>query len=270
MTKKLNLAGLALLVFISAFGQVRLGEVACVYVTTPDLDSSAAVYEQLGFSRTGSNTFPVPWTQLSDGSLMIMMRKDKTPYTGLAYYSTHVADIAADLEKQGIQFSQKPKPGDPIQRYYFTSPDGFSIMLADNIGGFTQPTGATLLNMKQEDYSRSEKYPNAVCGAFGEFCHPVLDLDKSVAFWQKLGFSVKSKMAQPYPHAILYDGMMIVGLHQTRDFNYPAITYFGIDSGRRFEQLRNKGLRGLAPFMGPANLVLKTWEGQHVFLFSLF
>ena len=37
----------------------RMGDVACVYITTPDLDSSVALYEKLGFQKTGSNTFPV-------------------------------------------------------------------------------------------------------------------------------------------------------------------------------------------------------------------
>ena len=105
----------------------------------PDLDSSAALYEQLGFSRFGSNTFPVPWTQLSDGSLMIMMKRTKLlmPST---YYSTHVADIAADLEKQDSIFPEA-EAWRSHPALFFTSPDGFSIMLADNIGGFTQSPG---------------------------------------------------------------------------------------------------------------------------------
>ena len=101
-------------------------------------------------------------------------------------------------------------------------------MLSNNPGGFVHPAGPTLLTMKPADYTDPEKYPNKQCGACGEFAYPVSILAASVLFWKKLGFTVKSEMKSPYPHAILSDGLMIIGLHQATHFNYPAITYFGI------------------------------------------
>src|SRR5438552_15252210 len=170
---------IAFLVGITGFSQSKLGEVACVYVTTTSLDSSMAVYEKLGFQKIASNTFPVPWVQASDGSLLIMLRKDVNPYIGLTYYVSDIEKVAQELEKDGIVFTHKPKEGDPIKRYYFKSAEDFNIMLASNIGGFQQPHGITLLNMKPEDFQTADKYPNKQCGAFGEFCHPVIDLNKS-------------------------------------------------------------------------------------------
>jgi hypothetical protein len=249
--------------------QLKLGDVASVYITTTSLDSSVSVYEKLGFTKTGSGTIPVPWAQVSDGSLLITMRQDADPYMGLAYYSPDPEKRAATLEKEGIVFTQKPKGSDAIKRYYFKSPDGFSIMLANNPGGFLQPTGMTMLNMKPGDFGNEEKYPNEQCGVFGEFCHPVHDLEKSVSFWKKLGFTVRGRMNEGYPVAILTDGLMIIGLHQTRGFDYPAVTYFGINTTRRIGQLKERGLRGFSDFQGPGNVVLKTWEGQHFFLFSM-
>jgi len=257
------------LISIAGISQSKLGEVACIYVTSTDLDSSIAVYEKLGFQKTGSNTFPVSWVQASDGSLLIMIRKDNTPYIGLTYYVTGIEKIAEQLEKDGIVFTQKPKEGDPIKRYYFKSPDGFNIMLAANIGSFQKPSGTTMANMKQEDYASADKYPNKQCGVFGEFCHPVSDLNTSIAFWKKIGFEIKYQTTIPYPHAILSDGLMIIGLHQTKDFNYPAITYFGLNTEKRVQQLKEKGLHNFSEMMGKGNVILKTWEGQHLFLFTL-
>jgi hypothetical protein len=260
---------LFLLLCFTGFSQSKLGEVACVYVTTPDLDSSIAVYEKLGFPKIASNTFPVPWAQASDGSLLIMMRKDATPYIGLTYYVSNVENVVAQLEKDSIVFSQKPKEGDPIKRYYIKTPDGFNIMLASNLGAFSQPAGKTMLTMHQEDFMSADKFPNKQCGAFGEFCHPVTDLDKSIAYWKKLGFTVKTKMNAPYPWAILSDGLMLIGLHQTKDFNYPAVTYFGLNTDIRVQQLKAQGVKSFTQMMGKDNVVLKTWEGQHFFLFSM-
>jgi len=123
--------------------------------------------------------------------------------------------------------------------------------------------------MKQEDFKSPEKYPNKQSGAFGEFCHPVADLDQSIAYWKKLGFTVKSKMTTPSPWAIVTDGLMLIGLHQTKDFNYPAITYFGINTDKRIQQLKDQGLKNFTEVMGKNNVVLKTWEGQHFFIFSI-
>ena len=249
--------------------QSKLGDVACVYITTPDLDSSVSFYEKFGFNKIGSNTFPVPWAQVSDGSLLIMMRKDPKPYIGLTYYVNDLESTVDKLEKGGIVFSQKPNAGDPIKRYYIKSPDGFNIMLAPNIGGFSQPTGTTLLNMKQSDFASADKYPNKQCGAFGEFCHPVNDVKQSVEFWKKLGFTTKNIESQPYPHVIISDGLMIIGLHQTKHFDYPAITYFGVNAAARIKQLIDRGLPKPTEVQGKGNVMFPTFEGQHLFIFSI-
>ncbi len=263
----LFVVGVSLLTVSNA--QSKLGDIACVYVTTPNLDSSVAVYEKLGFPKIASNSFPVPWAQVSDGSLLIMMRQDPKPYIGLTYYVNELEKVVANLEKDSIVFTKKPNASDIIKRYYFRSPDGFDIMLANNVGAFTQPTGITLLTMKQEDFGNTDKYPNKQCGAFGEFAHPVKDIKTSVAFWKKLGFKSSAEMSDPYPHAILSDGLMIIGLHQTDHFDYPAVTYFSMNAAERIKQLKTSGLKGLTSFMGESNVVVKTFEGQHFFIFSL-
>ncbi len=257
-----------LLFTVTGFSQSRLGDVACVYATTGNLDSSVTVYEKLGFPKIASNTFPVPWAQVSDGSLLIMLRQDAKPYIGLTYYSSTVETIAAELEKEGIVFLSKPKDGDLLKRYSFKSPDGFTITLTENLGGFQQPTGKTLLTMQQSDYMQVDKYPNKQCGVFGEFAHPVINLAASVEFWKKLGFKSTGELKEPYPHAILSDGLMIIGLHQTDHFDYPAVTYFGLNTAKRVDQLKENGLKNFTEIAGKGNVSLKTWEGQHFFIFS--
>jgi hypothetical protein len=269
MKKLFTIAFIACIIASTANAQSKLGDVSCVYITTTNLDSSLAVYQKLGFTKTNSNDFPSPWAQVSDGSLMIMLRKDDVPYIGLTYYVADVDKVAAQLEKDSIVFTKKPKEGDLIKRYYFKSPDGFNIMLSANLGGFTQPTGPTMITMKPADLADATKYPNKLCGAFGEFSHPVKDINASVAFWKKLGFKSSGMMKEPYPLAILSDGLMIIGLHQTDHFNYPVVTYFGINTEKRIQQLKEKGLKGFTEMQGKNNVALSTWEGQHFFIFSM-
>ena len=254
---------------VVSFSQTKLGEVASIYVTSPNLDSSVALYEKIGFLKIASNVMPVPWALVSDGSLLIMMRKDSVKYVGLTYYVKNIESTVAQMEKNGIVFTQKPKEEDLIKRYFFKSPDGLNIMLASNVGLFKQPTGITMLNMNPIALQSEDKYPNKECGVFGEFCHPVTDLNTSIEYWKKFGFEVKSQMTQPYPWAILSDGLMLIGLHQTKNFNYPAVTYFGLNAEKRVKELKENGITGITEFMGKNNVTLKTWEGLHFFLFSM-
>jgi hypothetical protein len=76
-------------------------------------------------------------------------------------------------------------------------------------------------------------------------------------------------MNAPYPHAILSDGLMLIGLHQTKHFNTPAVTYFGINADKRIQQLKEVGLKNFTEVAGKNNQSLTTWEGQHFFIFSL-
>ena len=253
---------------VVSFSQTKLGEVASIYVTSLDLDSSIALYEKIGFPKISANVMPTPWALVSDGSLLIMMRKDSVKYEGLTYYTSNIENTVAQLKKIGIEFTQKPKEEDLIKRYYFKSPDGLNIMVASHVGLFRQPTGITMTSMNPIALRSEDKYPNKECGVFGEFSHPVTDLNSSIEYWKKLGFEVTTQMTQPYPWAILSDGLMLIGLHQTKDFSYPAITYFGLNTEKRVQDLKGKGVTGFTEVKGKNNVSLKTWEGLHFFLFS--
>lgn len=267
MIRNLLVIGFALSLPAHSISQSALGDVGCIYITSTDLDSSEVQFGKLGFKKIASNSFPVPWIQLTDGNLLLMVRKDPQPYVGLTYYSSDVEAAANKLEKQGFQFIQKPNEGDAIKRYQLRSPDGINITIASNIGGFTQPQISNMLTMKPEDLHSEEKYINKQCGVFGEFAQPVSDLTGSIDYWKKLGFEVKSKMDAPYPIAIMSDGLMLIGLHQTDHFNFPAISYFGVNTDKRIKELSEKGITNFKQ-VSAGNFVIKTKEGLNLFLFS--
>ncbi len=245
-----------------------LGEITALTISTPDLEKSLAFYKKLGFSELFRADWPFPWIQVTDGVLLIMLRKDPKPYLALTYYAKEVEAVVKDLEKKGIKFEQKAKKTDQVKRYLFKSPDGLNISLVGVIQGFSQPPGPGMLQMDQQDYFKPEKYVNKTAGLFGELAHPVADLEKSIAFWQKLGFKAVSKFTAPYPWSILSDGLSVVGLHQTTNFDYPAITYFASDMQTKIGALKKGGLKNFTE-QGPANIVITTPEEQHINLFSL-
>src|SRR6185312_10743631 len=113
--------------------------------------------------------------------IQIMLRKDAAPYIALTYYAMNVDGVVADLDEKGIEFAYRAQPTDAIKRYLIQSPDGLNVSLIGMIEGFSQPPGPTMLRMDQKDYFNPEKYANKICGMFGEFAHPVTDLDTSLA-----------------------------------------------------------------------------------------
>lgn len=245
-----------------------LGEVSAITITSPDLNKSLLYYQKLGFSEVMRFDFPFPWIQVSDGALLIMLRLDPKPYCALTYYVPDIDKVVSAVTEAGIEFSQKPKDTDMIKRYLIQTPDGLTISLVSLMEGFVQPPGPTLLTMAQADYFNPDKYPNKVCGIYGELAHPVADLEHAISFWEKLGFKALSKNTAPYPWAIVSDGLAIVGLHQTKTFDYPAITFFAADMKAKIEKLKSEGLTDFAE-SGSGNIVLTTPEKQHINLFKL-
>jgi catechol 2,3-dioxygenase-like lactoylglutathione lyase family enzyme len=246
-----------------------LGEVSALTITSPGLEQSLNYYQRLGFSEVIRFDFPFPWIQVSDGALLIMLRKGNDPYIAITYYVKDMEKSAKAVENAGIQFIEKPKANDIVKRYIFQSPDALTVSLVNIQDGFNQPPGPTMLTMNQQDYFNPERYVNKKAGMFGELAHPVKDLDASISFWQKLGFVVLHTNQMPYRWAILSDGLHILGLHETTNFSYPAITFFAADMKEKIEQLKNEGLENYTE-KGPGNIVLSTPEQQHINLWFLY
>ena len=246
-----------------------LGEISALTITAPNLEESLAYYQLLGFKELYRADWPFPWIQITDGTLLIMLRDGKEPYLALTYYVKEIDKVAAMLEAKGIAFIHKPKDTDMIKRYLLQSPDGTNISLVNIIEGFKQPEGPTRLTMPQTDYFNPEKYVNKTCGMFGELAHPVKDIEASIAFWELLGFATLSKFTSPYPWAILSDGLSVVGLHQATHLTAPTITYFAADMKDKIERLKTSGINNYDESRGAGNLILSTPEGQKIFLFKM-
>ena len=250
------------------FPKAKLGDVNAITIASTDLEKSLKFYQQLSFTELYRADFPFPWIQISDGALLIMLRQGKNPYIALTYYVNDIDNVVADLERSRISPKSMPTPDKMIQRFLISTDEGHNITLVTYVDGFVQPTGATMLTMQTQDFFKPDKYTNKTCGMFGEFALPVINLDSSISFWEKLGYKSLSKKSSPYPWAILSDGLGIVGLHQTNNFSVPTITFFASDMKDKIANLKSKGLNDFAE-SGDSNIVLTTPEQQRINLFKL-
>ncbi len=245
-----------------------LGDVVVINMTTPDFEVSSAFYKRLGFSELMRSDFPFPVMFLSDGAVMILMRKMDHPFIGLTYFVYDLDPVLAELAQRGVETEELAAPSKVMRRIRIVAPDNHNISLVTHLPGIEQPQGNTMLSTPPADCTKPELYTNQAIGMFGEFSHCVKDLELALEFWQKLGFFIMSKNTSPYPWAIIADGMMTVGLHQDKEF-VPRPTFFSSDAREKIAKLKAEGLDNYVNAMGEVNITIATPEKQHVNVFYL-
>ncbi len=193
---------------------MKLGDYVEIRTTVGDVAAAVAFYEKLGFKSLGGDV-------VTDGSINIHLLTSDEPSPTLGYAGSDLA--AADALDIGAQVS-----GDSTT---LTTAEGLHVRLTSQPGSVAMPEGTSL-----------NRTPISHLGKFGEFALPVANRDAAIAFWQKLGFEPLLVADEPYPWAIFSDGLIVIGLHQTGDFDQPHITYFTADMAERIAKLEADGL----------------------------
>jgi hypothetical protein len=202
-------------------------------------------YQKLGFQHAG-------YRVMTDGSINLNLAPAGVPAPMLRYAGSNIESVAA----LGIE----------VQDYgrgigLFRTPEGLHIMLSPFDSRVPMPEGTPM-----------ERTPLSRCGKFGEYALPVQDHQAAVAFWEKLGFSTLHTASEPYPFSILSDNLIIIGLHQTSDFDEPHLTYFAPDMAERIQALQADGIQ-MEPVMPEAgdrivNASITGMGGEKFFLFQ--
>lgn len=227
---------------------MKLGDVVQIAIGVPDIDESATFYDTLGFQKLAEAEQPWPWKQYTDGQNLILLNQDGNQYIGLNYFSDDAVDKVRQMEANGLEFLMKQEVNGRLQMAIFSDSDGLMAGLINQ-----DPTGMVL----------PEGDPLSHCGKFGEFSLGVADFQKAAAFWNQFGFEQLYASSEPYPWGIFSDDMIVLGLHQTDEFQGPCITYFSPDMPERIKRLESKGLtieNGV--LIAPAGETLLLFEGE--------
>lgn len=242
----------------------KLGETGAFIIAVQDTERSASFYNLLGFSKKNSSMRGSS-VQMTDGALLLMLKEHKVPFFAAGYFVSKMDEAVKVVKDAGVKMEENDMFDKAV---VFCSPDQLPVVLMPVDEAFEKPSGLTMLTMKQDEIFDPEKYTNKSCGLFGELAHPVKDLEISIAFWELLGYTVLTKFESPYSWAILSDGVHVLGLHQTQNVNYPAITFFASDMKDKIESLKQKGITDYT-YSGSGNIILNTPEKQHINLFRL-
>jgi catechol 2,3-dioxygenase-like lactoylglutathione lyase family enzyme len=222
---------------------MKLGDHVEIRTSVSDLVVALAFYKKLGFEQIANAV-------VTDGSLNILLLTGNSPSPTLSYAGSDIEQIKA----LGI-----PLEGDG-DTTVFVDPNGLHVTLTKAKSNVPMPGGTYMT-----------RTPISRCGKFGEFAVPCKDTQASIAYWEKLGYDKLHFAEEPYPWAILSDGLIVLGLHQTTDFAGPHITYFAGDMAERIEKLKADGITMTAvpPEVDGkvANAVFTAPGGQKIFLF---
>lgn len=230
--------------------QPMLGEAVQIMIGTKDYDRTVQFYQTLGWNVEKTGEEPWKWTSLYDGSTTVLVNEDTTNYMGPAYHSSKANDIFEKLAADNIEpmIEVPNEKGEPWFNVYF-SPDtvGFSV-----IAEAGQPKETTTIADMRYNGGENLSFPNKVSGIFQEYAVSVENLDQSMAFWENLGFTGDGvNQGPPYKYTILYDGALVIGLHETNGMWYgQMLTYsgHGVEGNKKaVEALKAEGFKDITP-----------------------
>lgn len=246
----------------------KLGRAAYLTIGTTDMDKSMELYNKLGYKVENEGVKPVRWTEICDGSLHIILVEGKDEYLGLTYVTDDMNSSIEQLKTAGLKPVMTIGTEEEPKQIIAQLRQG--MLLSINQASPELDYKYVSKTLMDIDYMRpnADDFPNDLCGIFGELAINTSDMDEEISFWENIGFRVGERNEAPYPWAIVSDGLFIIGLHETEEFDKPALTYFAPDMADRLKTLEESGV-AYKELDGGNSGAIETPEGQQFFLFPL-
>ncbi len=191
----------------------RLGDYIQISLSTEDLDKSLSFYKKLGFKEINERrNGTVPWALLSDGMFMFMISQHDFPSPTFTYYGENSDKRIQILQSRGVSFDKIFNDSKGNATAITTDPNLLNI---------------TVINFNTNKLPTPSGHSYCILGQFKEVTIPTDNLENSINFWQKVGFSKKNKNSISDLNVTLTDGLIEIGLHQSKkyiNFTFSYIT----------------------------------------------
>jgi len=219
-----------------------------------DIERSCEFYGKLGFELV-DRSIEGQTATVQRGNCRIGLYKGRAPETTLIFWQGDVEAIAQDLEGKGLAFERRPMHDDKGVGALLRDPDGLAISFV-NIRGVTRKGPA----------SKGDR-------ALGWFLTAlaVADLERSAAFYQKLGF--QRRAVSPPGVATLNNGECAISLYQ--GIIEPDRFQLAFWQGDVEAVAREWAAKGLSFFRGPdrddqgVGAMLKDPDGHTIHLINM-
>jgi len=229
-----------------------LGRFLEVSLATPRILESWQFYQQLGFAAaTVGEIWPHRYAVVTDGRIAIGLHDAQLEGPTLSYVLPDLAHHLAPLQAAGVAFDTQVLGEDAFNEARFVAPAGQHTRL-----------------IEARTFSPPESARPSALGWFEEYALPVPDLERSRAYWEKLGFVTAAEENEPWPHLSLTSDTLDLGLYLTRELDAPMLVFSCDDLGRlrsRLEEIGVEPERRLPRSLDPArHLLLVAPEGTNL------
>jgi len=237
-------------------GNSILGAPTRLVLSSKDVLSSLTWWSRLGFLPTGAPGRIDSAITLTDGQVMITLTKESLPSPIVMFSSPNIKQVKDTLDALGVSTTHDVK-GPTYSEVRLVSPNGVHLAVR-------QRSDEPLMPVSGDS--------NRLCGKLTEFSIGTGFLKRERTFWEMMEFTVKREGREPYPFALVTEGIITIGLHENRDIPTLSLTYFAENMAQRLENIRAAGIElsseELTPEGSAGSAVLTSPEGQRVMLFN--
>lgn len=237
-------------------GNSVLGAPTRLVLSCKDVISSLTWWTRLGFLPAGAPGRPDSAITLTDGQMVITLTKESLPTPIVMFSSPNIKQLKDSLDALGISTTYDVQ-GPTYSEVRLVSPNGIHIAV--------RPQAA-------EPFLPVSGDSNRLCGKLTELSIGTGFLKRERTFWETLEYTVKRDGREPYPYALMTDGIITIGLHENRDIPTLSMTYFASNMAERLKNIQAAGIEmsdaELTENAKQGSAVLTSPDGQRVMLFQ--
>ncbi len=228
---------------------MKLGHCAFITLYTSSPEKTGAFCRTLGFTAVSQDNTTALMT---DGNYFFDIRRADKPASTLSYCVSDISNAIHMAENLEITIVEKSQHHAILQ----------------------EPNGLLILLISSEAFALSEfpKKPSSLCGTFYEISLETTDMERSISWWQNVGFKVTTRQNT---WCTLDDGKMKIGLYEKGScphaFRNPSLTYFESDMAERIGKLKERGMTFAQEedeIGMKGHAIAESPDGQYFFLFT--
>ena len=211
-----------------------LGRFLELSIQTPDIRASLDFYERLGFTAAEvGEAWPHPYAVVTDGRVYVGLHQapqsqiSNLADTALTFVRPDLLASLDELERLGVDFEFRRLGNDQF-----------------NEVGWCDPSGNLIRLVEARTFSPSKRAAreNSGCGYFLEIGLPAAEIDRSKAYWEKLGFIGMAEPNAHPPHICCISDTIDLGLYDPADLRRPTLLFDSEDPATSVARIRERGI----------------------------
>jgi hypothetical protein len=197
-------------------------------ITTGDIATAVAFYEQLGFAQliTG-DALAHRYGVLSDGRLTLGLHEQERPSPSLCFVLPGLASARAVLELAGFEPELAELGEDALHALHLRDPYDHPVTLLEARTFSPAAPGAAVASL---------------LGYFSHLSLPEQDFEAARRFWERGGFVALPELDEPYPHLPLTSDGIDLAFHEPRLCAQPLLVFECPELAACVARLRAQGV----------------------------